>query len=174
MKTEAEFWARIDKDGPVAIPALGACWIGPVTGSGYGNWNGISAHRYAWMVTNGPIEPGLLIRHLCGVPACVNPEHLKPGTAKENAIDRNVHGTGNSKNISDPALMNLKISRDMKHRANVIAARSGKSLTDWMRELVEREVQRVEEEQRMIAAGFVRSEVNGIRQWVKPAKKGQR
>ena len=32
-------------------------------------------------------------RHLCGNPPCVNPSHLRFGTARENAHDSILHGT---------------------------------------------------------------------------------
>lgn len=57
----------------------------------------IYAHRFAWMLLNGPIPDGLIVRHRCDTPACVNPEHLELGTMKDNSQDmvkrgRNVPG----------------------------------------------------------------------------------
>lgn len=34
------------------------------------------------------IEPGMNVLHSCDNPNCVNPNHLRVGTLKENAIDR--------------------------------------------------------------------------------------
>lgn len=45
------------------------------------------AHRVAYELVNGPIPDGLMIRHLCGNPSCVNAEHLIPGTQTQNSID---------------------------------------------------------------------------------------
>lgn len=47
----------------------------------------VKAHRfiYAWIC--GDIPAGLVVRHSCNNPACVNPEHLLLGTVKENAED---------------------------------------------------------------------------------------
>jgi hypothetical protein len=39
--------------------------------------------------------------HSCGRPQCVNPEHLSWKTAKQNAADRDLHGTG-AKGSSNP------------------------------------------------------------------------
>lgn len=77
-----------------------ACW----------NWNGdsggrygrfkldkvwYSAHRFSYTYHKGEIPFGILIRHTCDNQRCVNPNHLKPGTHKDNARDRdnrNRHG----------------------------------------------------------------------------------
>lgn len=61
-------------------------------------WDGerqVPAHRLAWSFQNGPIPAGLMILHSCDVPTCVNPEHLRPGTAADNSRDmvqRGRHG----------------------------------------------------------------------------------
>jgi len=48
------------------------------------------AHRWAYEHWCGPIPAGLVIDHLCRVPACVNPMHLEPVTGAEN-ISRGHH-----------------------------------------------------------------------------------
>lgn len=35
------------------------------------------AHRVAWAKANGPIPVGYELHHKCGVPSCVNPDHLQ-------------------------------------------------------------------------------------------------
>lgn len=43
----------------------------------------------------GSIPRGLVVRHKCDNPHCINPEHLEIGTQKDNAWDRESRGRGN-------------------------------------------------------------------------------
>lgn len=45
------------------------------------------AHRVSYKVHKGPIPKGLDIRHTCDIRCCINPEHLIPGTRKQNMED---------------------------------------------------------------------------------------
>lgn len=68
------------------------CWIWQrALIKGYGvtgvNSKELYAHRASHMVFNGDIPPGKLVMHSCDTPACVNPKHLKVGTARENGLD---------------------------------------------------------------------------------------
>lgn len=45
------------------------------------------AHRLSYETFVGPIPEGHLIRHKCDNPPCVRPDHLEPGTVKENTHD---------------------------------------------------------------------------------------
>ena len=70
------------------------CWVWTrfIGTSGYGRlshryagqsqWWG--AHRLAWTAFRGPIPDGLTVDHLCFVPACCNPDHLRLLTVSEN------------------------------------------------------------------------------------------
>lgn len=69
------------------------CWIwGAFKGkNGYGQFGFqgkiISVHRFSYMLHNGEIPNGLLVRHTCDNKQCVNPEHLLLGTAQDNSND---------------------------------------------------------------------------------------
>lgn len=46
-----------------------------------------AAHRWNYEQLVGPIPTGLVLMHSCDRPRCVNVEHLKPGTHKDNRAD---------------------------------------------------------------------------------------
>lgn len=50
------------------------------------------AHHLSHEIFKGPIPNGLLVRHKCDVPGCVNPDHLEIGTHYDNARDRTLRG----------------------------------------------------------------------------------
>ena len=78
-------------------------WLGAWNHAGYGTLSRKgSAHRFFYQHHKGPIPEGLLIRHKCDTPACVNPDHLEPGTHKDNSNDRIVRGRQNVRLIKLP------------------------------------------------------------------------
>jgi hypothetical protein len=64
-------------------------WLGE-RHKGYGrirvNGRQQQAHRVSYEAFIGPIPDGLTIDHLCGNPACVNPEHLEAVSLRENIM----------------------------------------------------------------------------------------
>ena len=77
----------------IPVPESG-CWLwvgAQANPKGYGvmtvNQKNILAHHVAYQLHVGPIDPGKQILHSCDVPSCVNPNHLRLGTAKENSQD---------------------------------------------------------------------------------------
>ncbi len=59
--------------------------------SGYGQVNVAGkmkrAHRHVYEQHFGLIPKGMIIMHLCDNPSCINIEHLKMGTMKDNVAD---------------------------------------------------------------------------------------
>jgi len=57
------------------------------------------AHIMAFELAGGVLPEGKLLRHLCNIPRCCNPDHLKVGTHAENMADKAASGvTAGEKN----------------------------------------------------------------------------
>ena len=82
------FWSRVDRRG------TDECWpwIGNRNALGYGEFysgRSIGAHRYSLMLATGRHDAARdqFACHACDNPPCVNPAHLRWGSAKDNAVD---------------------------------------------------------------------------------------
>lgn len=71
-------------------------WTGHRCSQGYGriqvNHKDMRTHRLAYELAYGPIPEGLVVRHKCDNPPCINPSHLEIGTQKDNIRDRDERG----------------------------------------------------------------------------------
>lgn len=73
-------------------------WTGATAGQrGYGHFRiddrDYYAHRVALeLFQDRPVPKGMVVRHDCDTPRCVNPSHLKTGSVKDNANDCVVRG----------------------------------------------------------------------------------
>ena len=60
--------------------------------NGYGsvshNGRTMGAHRASYLVHIGHIPDGMVVRHACDNPSCINPRHLRIGTQLDNIADR--------------------------------------------------------------------------------------
>lgn len=92
------FWLHVTKS---ADP--NACWLWntgtDIENYGKATWENkpILAHQLSWFIEHG-VMPKMALLHSCDVPACVNPNHLREGTCKENSEDsvqrgRNIKGS---------------------------------------------------------------------------------
>lgn len=78
-----KLWSRVRKYGPLGCWE----WTGLLTHNGYPKLARVRVHRWTYEEANGPIPEGMLVRHTCNNRICVNPKHLKLGTAADNTLD---------------------------------------------------------------------------------------
>jgi hypothetical protein len=71
-------------------------WMGARIASGYGrvilDSHAYLCHRVSYSHFNGPIPSGMIVRHSCDNPCCVNPAHLLIGTYADNGKDKSDRG----------------------------------------------------------------------------------
>ena len=70
-------------------------WLGYIDEGGYGRvhlrkHNNRPAHRVFFEHVNGEIPPRLVLDHTCRVRSCVNPDHLRVVTRRQNATQNSV------------------------------------------------------------------------------------
>lgn len=87
METDKRFWAKVIKQ-----PDDGCWeWDGARNNRGYGKLTrdkrSYLAHRWGYMLQNGPIDAGLQVNHTCDNRICVRGSHLYTGTQSENVQD---------------------------------------------------------------------------------------
>lgn len=69
------------------------CWLWTLalSDSGHGkvSFNGkkVGAHKFSYQRSVGPVPDGMVVRHICDCPSCVNPSHLCLGVQSENVRD---------------------------------------------------------------------------------------
>lgn len=89
---EERFWRFVDRRNQ------NDCWnwTGHKDKDGYGTLRTptslLRAHRLAFEIHTGSIPSGLVVRHRCNNPSCVNPAHLTTGTHADNMADRIMAG----------------------------------------------------------------------------------
>jgi hypothetical protein len=72
---------------------VGECieYTGTLQAAGYGviqiSKRRTQAHRVSFELHNGPIPEGMMVRHMCDNPPCINPDHLELGGQTENMAD---------------------------------------------------------------------------------------
>lgn len=83
-------------DALCAPPTPTGCvlWLGKPSRKGYGRfWDGernVAAHKWSWEQKNGPVPEGLQLDHFrCDTSLCVEPDHCRPVTSRENNLRSN-------------------------------------------------------------------------------------
>jgi hypothetical protein len=100
-----QFWRR------VVLHKADQCWrwVGAKDPLGYGHFGlgtmkqWIYAHRFSCQLEHGEIPEGLIVRHSCDNPGCVNPRHLLVGTQRDNMRDMYERGRARPHGKTYPA-----------------------------------------------------------------------
>ena len=84
------------------------CWLWPFSTTsqiGYGQvWfegKPRGAHRVAFVLNGGVIPEGMIVRHSCDTPLCINPEHLLIGSYADNSADMVARGRSRSRRMTE-------------------------------------------------------------------------
>jgi HNH endonuclease len=86
------FWSKVSK-----VPDANGClnWTASHR-NGYGVFGEYKkvhdAHRLAWKLTHGDMQPGMYVCHRCDNRSCCNVEHLFLGTPMDNMRDKMAKG----------------------------------------------------------------------------------
>ena len=92
------------------------------------NGKRINLSRYIYAAIHGPIPDGLVVRHKCDNPLCINPAHLELGTTLDNIRDkmqRNRQAKGSGNGNSKLNEETVEFIRASNERAVELAERFG-------------------------------------------------
>lgn len=94
---------------------VGECyeWTGCLNSDGYpkifwqGNANG-KGHRIVFKLSHPEDNmDGIVIRHTCDNPKCINPDHLVPGSPKDNMADRDARERHGAAKLSHAEVLEI-------------------------------------------------------------------
>lgn len=108
------FWGKVDQ-------AEEGCWLwqGTLLKQGYGCFKiagkMYKAHRVAYIYAKGDIPVVLVLCHSCDNPRCVRPDHLFPGTYKDNMQDAKRKGRMAMGGRSGPRLHPERMTHGDQH-----------------------------------------------------------
>lgn len=105
MKRDIRFLGSVDNWGGEG------CWLWTKTlnTQGYGRFNvggkHVSAHRLSLVMNGRPLIDGLVVDHICRVRRCINPEHLRQVTSRENILEPRSEGPTTKNHYMSACLM---------------------------------------------------------------------
>lgn len=65
------FWEKVQKTDGCWV------WLGCIKSNGYGSFEGVPAHRFAYALKFGEVPRGRPLHHTCKIRCCVNWDHLQ-------------------------------------------------------------------------------------------------
>lgn len=92
------------------------CWIwkSDVSKKGYGRFNlggkAQHAHRVSYKIHTGDDPCEMHVLHSCDNPSCVNPNHLRKGTNKENHLEKVAKGRQRGNSLKGENAPNAKLT----------------------------------------------------------------
>lgn len=132
------FWSKVDKDGPVGH--LGTpCWLWTkaLTKAGYGMFaiakrNLVYAHVYSYYLATGVLVRGHQqnVDHQCYTPACLNPDHLRMITHKQNIENRSGLNKNNTSGVRGVSLVKGKWKARVGHNYQTFIVGTFDELSD--------------------------------------------
>lgn len=89
------------------------------------------AHRVAYEIATGEkIPPGVMVRHSCDNPPCIEPSHLLLGSGLDNVRDREERGRGDDRNGERCPTAKLTWDKVRQIRALLADGRTHQSIAD--------------------------------------------
>lgn len=133
---EERFWSKVERRSDDEC----WLWLSAMNAQGYGAiWRGKAmpnypAHRMALELAGKPRVGNSIALHSCDNPSCVNPNHLRWGTHKENAAEMHERGRAYDRRGDRHPLAKLTREQALEIRASrekleILAARYGVSIS---------------------------------------------
>lgn len=114
VRTVDQYESLVDKLEANSIPEPNTgchLWLGGCTDGGHGMVRTaigvIGAHVLSYLLHVDHIPNGLVVRHSCDQPSCINADHLTPGTQLQNMADKVARGR-QARKLSDADILHIR------------------------------------------------------------------